>query len=251
MIADVDEAAAHSDRPGPPAIDPIPADQSARRQYSFSRLAGTLHRKFERLDQAVYTGDAPYDPRELGTLVHATLAAIDFAAPGACRKLVERFAEQHLPDSPAEVDEAVAMVERFAVSARAREIAAAKASHAEVEFLLGWPPDGQGSPDVVLRGFIDRLYQDASDRWHVLDFKTNRTTPAGLAAQAAPYEMQMLLYALAAERILGSPPASLTLHFLRTGAEHSFAWDAAARRKVMNLVNDAIKTEGRSQKAEG
>ncbi|MEX0977714.1 MAG: UvrD-helicase domain-containing protein [Pirellulales bacterium] len=244
LIAGVENAAAQQERPGPQSIDPIPADQTARRQYSFSRLAGTLHRRFERLDQAEYTGDAPHDPRGLGTLVHAALAAIDLAAPGDCRELVERFAEQHLPDSPAEIEEAVAMVEQFVGTSRTREIAGAKTSHAEVEFLLGWPPDGQTSPDFVLRGFIDRLYQDASDRWHVLDFKTNRTTPAGLAAQAAPYEMQMLLYALAAERILGTPPASLTLHFLRTQGEHEFAWDAAARRRVITLVNDGIKAVG-------
>jgi len=55
------------------------------------------------------------------------------------------------------------------------------------------------------------------------------------------------LYALAAERILGSPPATLTLHFLRTGAEHQFAWDDAARQRVVTLVNDGIgrvKDEG-------
>jgi ATP-dependent helicase/nuclease subunit A len=244
MIVGVESAAAQRDQPGLPAIDAIPIDPTARRQYSFSRLAGTLHGRYERLDQAEYTGDTPHDPRGLGTLVHAALAAIDFAAPGDCRALVGRLAEQHLPDSPAEIEQAAAMVARFAESPQARAIAEAKTSHAEVEFLLGWPPDGNGSTDIVLRGFIDRLYQDASDRWHVLDFKTNRPSPAGLAAQAAAYEMQMLLYALAAERILGAPPASLTLHFLRTAAEYEFAWDAAARRKVIALVNDGIRTAG-------
>ena len=56
----------------------------------------------------------------------------------------------------------------------------------------------------------------------MLDFKTNRVTPETLARVAADYEMQMLVYGLAAERILGSPPASLTLHFLRGGAGARF-----------------------------
>jgi hypothetical protein len=50
----------------------------------------------------------------------------------------------------------------------------------------------------------------------------------------------MLVYALASERILGVPPASLTLHFLRDGIEYPFAWDEAARRRGVALVDEAI-----------
>ena len=252
MIGGLELAAAAATGPAKArAIEPIPPDAAARRQYSFSRLAGTLHRKYERLDEAEFVGEASHDPRGLGTLVHAALAAIDLAATGDCRGLVERLAEQHLPDNPTEVDEAVAMIERFVTSQRAREIVAAGESHAEVEFLLGWPPDGKNPGDVVLRGFIDRLYQDAEGRWHLLDFKTNRVGGTNVATQAASYEMQMLVYGLAVERILGASPASLTLHFLRTGAEHQFAWDDAARSKVVTLVEQGIKAETRRIKAEG
>ena len=41
--------------------------------------------------------------------------------------------------------------------------------------------------------------------------------------------MQMLLYGLAAERILGVAPCELVLHFLRTGEEQAFPWNDAAR----------------------
>ena len=57
---------------------------------------------------------------------------------------------------------------------------------------------------------------------------------------AAEYELQMLVYALAAERILKCPPAELVLCFLRPGLEHRFAWDAAARRRVVELVEPAL-----------
>ena len=50
----------------------------------------------------------------------------------------------------------------------------------------------------------------------------------------------MLVYALAAETILGSPPAELVLCFLRPGLEHRFAWDAAARQRVVELVDRAL-----------
>ena len=42
--------------------------------------------------------------------------------------------------------------------------------------------------------------------------------------------MQMLVYALAVERILKRPPVEIVLHFLRDNHEHRFAWDEAARR---------------------
>ena len=73
-----------------------------------------------------------------------------------------------------------------------------------------------------------------------LDFKTNRVGKSGVAALAAAYEMQMLVYGLATEQILGVPPASLTLHFLRTGEEHAFAWNAAARQRAVQLVEAGI-----------
>ena len=225
-----------------PAIEPIAPDLSARKQYSFSRLAGTLHRQDQRDSDDSASGPASADPRGLGTLVHAVLAEIDFAGPlniESIKGLVQLHAQRQLSTSD-EVDEAAEMIEQFVASPRARSIAEAQQSHAEVEFLLGWPLDVAGPPTFVLKGYIDRLYQDDAGQWHIVDFKTNRVTPRNLSSQAASYEMQMLVYALATETILGVPPQSLTLHFLRTGEEHSFAWDAAARERLVALVEQGI-----------
>jgi hypothetical protein len=52
----------------------------------------------------------------------------------------------------------------------------------------------------------------------------------------------MLLYAWAFERAVGKPPAKLVLHFLRTGAEHIFDWNDEARKRCIQLVNDAMKS---------
>jgi hypothetical protein len=52
--------------------------------------------------------------------------------------------------------------------------------------------------------------------------------------------MQMLVYALAVERILKCPPAELVLCFLAPGVEHRFPWDDAARRRVLELVDQAL-----------
>ena len=58
--------------------------------------------------------------------------------------------------------------------------------------------------------------------------------------QAAPYEMQMLVYALAAETNLKCPPTELTLCFLRPGLEFHFPWNPAARDRAVEMVNRAL-----------
>ena len=81
------------------------------------------------------------------------------------------------------------------------------------------------------------LYQDAGGGWHVLDFKTNLVLDENLTSVSANYEMQMLVYALAVEKILKCPPRELVLHFLRTGWETPFPWDDAARKRVVEMVD--------------
>ena len=223
-----------------PAIDPVAVDASARRQYSFSRLSGRLHRRYEPADDDG-AEEMGIDPLGLGTLVHAVLAAIDFARPDAWRDLVRLHSQRHLfAAESAEVEEAVRLIGRFLESRRAGDLAVAGQSLAEAEFLLGWPLEGTDDAPLLLSGYIDRLYQDVEGRWHVLDFKTNRVTAANTAQAAAGYEMQMLVYGLATEQILGAPPASLVLHFLQTGEEHHFTWDDAARRRAIALVDAGI-----------
>ena len=220
----------------------------ARRQYSFSRLTGKLHAQTAAIDASPLEGDAsaepPLDARGLGTLVHAVLEEIDFARPGDVAERVRRLAEQHLSGDERQREQtlAVEMIERFCRSPRAAQLAAAKEMFRELEFLLAWPPGGNdAAPDGrYLQGFIDCLYRDADGGWRLIDYKTNRATAETLAATAAPYEMQMLVYALAAETILKCPPAELTLCFLRPGLEYHFAWDAAARQRAVELVERAL-----------
>jgi len=228
----------------PAHLAPVPPDAAAREQYSFSRLSGVLHRHDAGLEAEPIDGGAAQppliDPLGLGTLVHAVLDELDFARPEEIAELVGRHAQRHLGDVREELAEPVAMVERFAASPRAAELAAAAEVYRELEFLLPWPP-GTGKPqEKYIQGFIDCLYRDAAGGWHLVDYKTNRVTPGTLSATAAGYEMQMLVYALAVERTLGVPPVELALCFLRTGDEHRFAWDAAARARTIEMVSRAI-----------
>ncbi len=224
-----------------PAIEPVAVDPGARRTYSFSRLSGHLHRD-DRAESDFDAGTSEsIDPLGLGTLVHAVLAEIDFVQPGRWQELVEIHAERQLlgAGSP-EAEEAGRLVASFLESPRSAQLAAAKRSLAEAEFLLAWPPTGSEAPRNMLTGYIDRLYQDAAGGWHVVDFKTNRVARESLANNAAGYEMQMLVYAVAAEQSLGAAPRSLVLHFLRGGLEYTFDWNDAARERAIELVNAAI-----------
>jgi ATP-dependent helicase/nuclease subunit A len=227
----------------------VPCDVGARRQYSFSRLTGTLHARTAEADAGGGDGDLPAQPRidalGLGTLVHAVLEEIDFAAPADVVDRVHRLAEQHLSGEERQQEQslAVEMVERFAASPRAAQIAAAKEVHRELEFLLAWPPGGGQTDGRYLEGVIDCLYRDAEGAWRLVDYKTNQATAETLAGKAAAYEMQMLVYGLAVETILGRPPAELTLCFLRPGLEYRFAWDDAARRRAVELVAQALPAE--------
>jgi ATP-dependent helicase/nuclease subunit A len=247
----------------------IPRDPNAQRQYSFSRLTGKLHVRHAPMERA---GDeeethstAWLDPRDFGTLIHAVLAELDYAndakhcqgeknqtsetEAAASRDcdllaLVNRHALEHLPEAEHDnLNEAVELVRGFLASPRAAEMASALKVHKEVEFLLPWPPEESKPGGRYLQGFIDCLYCDAAGGWHLIDYKTNRVAPKRIGEVALEYEMQMLLYALAAERILKQPPVEVALHFLRPGVEHHFCWDDAARHRAVKLVGQAISEE--------
>ena len=225
-------------------LEPVPCDESARRQYSFSRLNGTLHARANAgnvgASEDGVSANPPIDARGLGTLVHAVLEEFDFSRLEDVRERVQRLAEQHLPESEQRLEEPTEMIERFLASPRAKQMAASPEMYRELEFLLAWPPGENQSNGRYLQGFIDCLYRDIDGGWQLIDYKTNQATAETLAARAASYEMQMLVYALATETILKTPPVELTLCFLRPGLEYHFAWDAAARRRVVELVNGAL-----------
>ncbi len=224
-------------------ILPVPVSEHARRQFSFSRLSGAMHPRPPAMDESESPAERSIDPRGLGTLVHAVLAALEpkhAADHDELARLIRRHAMRHLDDASDQASEAMKMIERFIASPRYAALSTAAEDHAEIEFLLRWPLEESAAGGSLINGTIDRLYRDAQGDWHVVDFKTNRVGESGVAGLAARYEMQMLLYGLATEQILGVGPTGLTLHFLRTGAEHQFAWNDAARERAVRLVEAGI-----------
>ncbi len=269
MLADAHELAGAGRGIVPETIGPIPVDRAARRQFSFSRLSGKLVSSSGMGTTGAYTGATAgssggaseakplLDPRGLGSLTHDVLARIAFDSSVVDAEIAdwcEHLASQYVVQNADEAAHAAsAMIARFAVSPRGRALANAKALHREIEFLLAWPPHGvagvepQASPQPpdnshrCIRGYIDCLYQDSAGAWRIVDYKTNDVRPAEIEHVTQGYEMQLFVYAMAAEQALGESPTELILELLRLGIEKTIPWNAAARRRAVEMVNEAIE----------
>jgi CRISPR/Cas system-associated exonuclease Cas4 (RecB family) len=69
--------------------------------------------------------------------------------------------------------------------------------------------------DMVLRGQIDLWFEEAGELV-LVDYKTDRMTSAE-DQRLEPYRLQLRLYALALEKLLGRLPDRGFLHLLRSG----------------------------------
>jgi len=169
----------------------------------------------------------------LGTLLHRCMELIDFAQPAPAATLLRRAAaELELDESAglaAAADELEVMLERFRSHELWGALAGARNVFRELDFVMD-------CRKVTLHGQLDLLYEDAGGLWHVVDYKSDRIGDEGCAAHAGRYELQMLLYALAASRHVGNPPADAALYFLRPAAAHVFEVTTAALDAVRSRL---------------
>jgi ATP-dependent exoDNAse (exonuclease V) beta subunit len=161
------------------------------------------------------------DAATAGTIFHRCMELTDFgaaAAEGDSQRLVQRvLAEMGLDeqvDASALATDLEGMLAKFQSHELWTQLRAAKRIDRELAFETQ-------APGMVLRGQIDLLYRDSADAWHIVDYKSNRIGPEGVAPHASQYELQMLVYAMAARGHIGTPPAEATLYFLRAGASHT------------------------------
>ncbi|MGL4511998.1 MAG: UvrD-helicase domain-containing protein [Lacipirellulaceae bacterium] len=259
-VLDEAQALAAARPPKPPAgVASIAPSIDPHGWLSVSRISGRLRRPRRDADPMLEGADDEADTaqphggddaaaRALGTLVHAVVERLDASEPGSWNDDAARWsaalAPRHAARGWKELErEACDLVQRFVATDRWRAMTHSPELSREVEFLLAWPPAGTEAPpsaSAQITGFLDALYRGDDGRLHVVDYKTNRVTAAGVPKAAAQYDPQMLLYALAVEHSLGESPATLTLAFLRPGVEHTLPWDDTTRRRGVELVNAAI-----------
>ncbi len=167
------------------------------------------------------SGAVGSDPLLLGSVLHRCMEWANFDKPQKSEALLQRVrAEMELDTSwqGPEVRELLAdALDRLRKSPLGEELRNARILHRELDFLTEAGP-------ALLRGQIDLLYQDASGRWQIVDYKSDRVKGAESQKRAEKYETQMLLYAAAAARHLGSSPPPATLYFLRSGITHRLEW---------------------------
>ena len=166
------------------------------------------------------------DAATAGTFFHRCMELLDFEAlaAGACaaadlaRVLAERAAgEMELSVEPSELaSELAGMLERLRGRPLADQIASAQRRLKELAFVFRAGP-------FEISGQIDLLFQDAGGTWRVVDYKSDRVEADEVAARAARYELQMMLYLAAARRQVGDAAVEAVLYFLRPGASRTFA----------------------------
>lgn len=146
------------------------------------------------------------DPRRLGELFHAAMAAWDFetALPSAASlsALVQiHYAARELADRRRITQWLTRCIERFADADLLPELRAARAKQQlfhEVEIDAIVP----GERDHRITGRIDLLWKDASGAWNVLDYKATPKVRSVAEMQDLQWEHgpQLLLYRKALER---------------------------------------------------
>jgi ATP-dependent helicase/nuclease subunit A len=145
--------------------------------------------------------------RRFGTLVHATLAAVDLEADAAAVERTARAQGRLVAASPEEVEAAARATTAALVHPllrRAAESARQGGLRRETPVLLHLD-DG-----TLAEGVVDLAFRDAEDgeaRWTVVDFKTDRE----IAARRAEYEAQVRLYVRAVARATGEPARGVLL----------------------------------------
>ncbi|MBN1528499.1 MAG: UvrD-helicase domain-containing protein [Thermoleophilaceae bacterium] len=137
-----------------------------------------------------------------GSLVHLMLEELDFERPRAPEaEAVAALIEQHgVAARERDVEDLVAMVERFAGSGLRARIAAARRVRTELPFAFTLEPPGAGGRTLVVNGVVD-VHATEPDGVLVVDYKSDPLDgrdPEELCAGA--YATQRLVYGLAALR---------------------------------------------------
>jgi ATP-dependent exoDNAse (exonuclease V) beta subunit len=148
--------------------------------------------------------DQEYPAELRGRVFHSVMQNIDriLTSGGVLEREIRKFLLLEAPADQSRSDSFVA------------EIAAAVAAVTDSSF---WSQVRSGSDtrteftissvigEDYLSGTMDRVYRDAGDVWHVLDFKTDQVAESSLGKKAGMYWPQLEFYALLVHRFFNAP----------------------------------------------
>ena len=166
-------------------------------------------------------------PAEKGTALHLAMQYADpdcCATPEAAAQEVARLQDRHMltPAQAEAVDPAA--LSRYDQSALGRRVRAADRVHREFKFsllvpaarLLPGAEAGGSAAQVLLQGVVD-CWLETEAGITLIDFKTDRVTPATQQARAKAYAPQLDAYAYALETMTGKPVTQRIVYFFATG----------------------------------
>ena len=177
----------------------------------------------------------PRVARDLGTLVHDVLEVIDFAQPDQAKRLARAFARTH-GLSPETADEAASLVRNALSSAVIARALAARRLWREAPFAL----DHRGT---IVEGRIDLLFEE-DDGLVIVDYKTDRFEPGGLAGLAELYRPQLEAYAAAVTLIASRPVKEVVLLFARGPEEVGRRPDPGRTRLMLDELTASVRPAG-------
>jgi ATP-dependent helicase/nuclease subunit A len=154
-------------------------------------------------DQRVRRQAAPAG-YQIGSMAHEALAQWDVLGQSPAERAVflEEAARRNgvlVAGVHSAVSRVEALLRKFIQLPAYQEINQAVHRYHEVPFTLS-------APVGMLHGKIDLLYQDQRGLWHLVDWKTEYTPREDLEAHMADHQLQMAVYARAAEKVVGSLP---------------------------------------------
>jgi ATP-dependent helicase/nuclease subunit A len=148
------------------------------------------------------TGASVRSAADRGVLVHALLERLHFRRPlapttASVAAAAARTGIEPEP-GPGESDELIALVRRFAESELCARLGRATSVRREQRFSFALSrPESEGP---IVTGALDVLAREPGGRSLVVDYKTDRLQGTDPQAAAAGYEIQRLIYAIAALR---------------------------------------------------
>lgn len=183
------------------------------------------------------------DPLTLGIVLHRCMELLDFANPQPVEALLPVALAELDPTSAAQEQQTAALLDSMIATlgrtGLAGQLAAAEELCRELDFATP-------TPCGTILGQIDMLYR-CDGTWRLLDWKSDHLHgPA--EDKLDVYRLQLLLYADAAERITGEPPAELSLYFLRSGEMATIPFDRSRLEQARAEIDELTARLARARR---
>ncbi len=166
----------------------------------------------------------------VGSLVHSVLEKISSHADGDVEPLVRRACLANGVDASKKALSAVhKVIDPFLKTDLAKKLGRGKR-----ELPFEWEIDGR-----FIIGSVDWLLDD-NESLRIIDFKTDRLDKSEMDERAKMYELQMIIYAMAAEAAMDGPIESTSLVFLSPGEVHITPVTDERRKRGTDQILDII-----------